>query len=92
MKMKKHLQVVSELTQLENSSDTETKDANEQNDKKEVKAKSGRHRHRRNSNLPSLSPSRSGSGGSVGGGSLPNKYSPLDPIKTGSGSWVFMHH
>jgi len=81
-------QVVSELTQLENSSDTEAKDANEPDkniDKKEVKAKSGRHRHRRNSNLPSLSPSRSGSGGSVGGGSLPNKYSPLDPIKTSSG-------
>jgi len=79
-------QVVSELTQLEKG-DTEDNDkapdtassAHSGHGHGHHKARSGR--HRRNSNLPSLSPSRSGSSN----GHIPSKYSPLDPIKTGSG-------
>merc|ERR1712012_1038799 len=79
-------QVVSEITGLDTGGDVT------ENDTSKSSSHHGRSgRHRRNSNLPSLSPSRSGSSlasslGGHGGQRLPNKYSPLDPIKTtGSG-------
>jgi len=95
-------QVVSEITGLDTGGDATTENDNKE---KETEAehhssKSSSHhgrsgRHRRNSNLPSLSPSRSGSSlaSSLGHGGqrLPSKYSPLDPIKTSGGHTPRQH-